>query len=82
MTPNTYIGKNEKIDFFDRECMFYGFFLIYFLVNKLANVKKNFWLAIFFQKIVLKVTFDFRAPYRPLYTFIWKIRFCYIIPML
>ena len=23
MIPNTYIGKNEKIDFFDKECMFY-----------------------------------------------------------
>ena len=24
MTPNTYIGKSEKINFFDRECMLYG----------------------------------------------------------
>ena len=23
MIPNTYIGKNEKIDFFDKEWMFY-----------------------------------------------------------
>ena len=42
------------------------FFLIYFLVNKLTNEKKNFWLAMFYQKISLNVTFDFRDPYRPL----------------
>ena len=29
-------------------------------------MKKKFWLAMFYQKISLQVTFDFRDPYRPL----------------
>ena len=40
--------------------------MIYFLVNKLTNEKNFFWLAMFYQKISLNVTFDFRDPYRPL----------------
>ena len=28
MIPNTNIGKNEKIDFFGKECMFYEFFFL------------------------------------------------------
>ena len=42
----------------------YFFFLINFLVNKLTNEKKIFWLAMFYQKIGQNVTFDFRASYR------------------
>ena len=29
-------------------------------------MKKKFWFALFFQKISLNVTFDFRDPYIPL----------------
>ena len=45
-------------------CFMKFFFLIYFLVNKLTNEKKFFWLAMFYQKIGQNVTFDFRASYR------------------
>ena len=68
MIPNTYIGKNEKINFFDKEwhVLWNFFFLVDFLVSKLTNEKKNFGLAMFYQKISLNVTFDFRDPYRTL----------------
>jgi hypothetical protein len=41
------------------------FFLKYFLVDKLANAKKNIRLAIFFRKIGPKMTFDFEDPGNP-----------------
>jgi len=41
------------------------FFLKYFLVDKLANAKKNFRLAILFRKIGPKMTFDFKDPGNP-----------------
>ena len=46
--------------------IFSNFFsLKYFLVDKLANVKKKFRLALFFQKIGPKVTFEFEDPENP-----------------
>ena len=38
------------------------FFLKYFLVDRLANAKNFFWLAIFYRKIGPKMTFDFEDP--------------------
>ncbi len=59
--------KNEKINFFPRECIFFKnfFFLKYFLVDKLVIAKKNFRLAIFYRKIGRKITFDFEGPWNP-----------------
>ena len=33
MIPNTYIGKNEKSNFLDKECMFYEFFFLNTLLS-------------------------------------------------
>ena len=41
------------------------FLLKYFLVDRLANAKNFFWLAIFYRKIGPKITFDFEDPGNP-----------------
>ena len=41
---------------------FKHFFLNYFLIDKLANTKKFFWLAIYYRKIDPKMTFDLKDP--------------------
>ena len=54
--------------------IFQNFFsLKYFLVDKLTNAKKIFWLAIFYQKIGLKMTFHFEDQANPADMSFWKI---------
>ena len=56
------------------------FFLKYFLVDKLTSAKKIFRLAIFYQKICGKITFDFGDPWNPVDMTFHKISNCFIIP--
>ena len=59
--------KKRKNQFFSWGMHIFSnfFFLKYFLVDKLANAKKFFWLAIFYRKIGPKMTFDFEDPGNP-----------------